>query len=62
MLVAASLELKAEKESAHSRVVSSVAFSSDGKTIVSGSADKTIKVWDAGVSALTPHAPPSPQI
>merc|ERR1712086_208776 len=50
---AASLELKAEKESAHSRNINSVAFSPDGKTIVSGSDDKTIKVWDAGVSALT---------
>ena len=48
MLVAASLELKAEKQSAHSRQVSSVAFSPDGKTIVSGSYDKTLKVWDAG--------------
>jgi WD40 repeat protein len=28
--------------------VRSVAFSPDGKTIVSGSYDKTIKVWDAG--------------
>ena len=57
MLVAASLELKAEKESAHSHYVLSVAFSPDGKTIVSGSSDKTIKVWDAGVSALTPSNP-----
>ena len=61
MLVAASLELKAEKESAHSGSGSnemiSVAFSPDGKTIVSGSFDKTIKVWDAGVSALTPSNP-----
>ena len=50
VLAAASLELKAEKQSAHSHNVSSVAFSSDGKTIVSGSWDHTIKVWDAGVA------------
>ena len=54
---AASLELKAEKQSAHSREVYSVAFSPDGKSIVSGSYDKTIKVWDAGVCALTPSNP-----
>ena len=53
MLVAASLELKAEKQSAHSDFVRSVAFSPDGTTIVSGSSDKTIKVWDAGVSTDT---------
>ena len=53
VLAAASLELKAEKQSAHSNYVTSVAFSPDGKTIVSGSADKTLKVWDAGVLALT---------
>ena len=50
MLVAASLDLKAEKQSAHSLYVASVAFSPDGKTIVSGSYDKTLKVWDAGAS------------
>ena len=47
-LATASLELKAEKQSTHSRWVSSVAFSPDGKSIVSGSGDQTIKVWDAG--------------
>ena len=53
---AASLELKAEKQSAHSNAVLSVAFSPDGKTIVSGSADQTLKVWDAGIPArLIPH-------
>ena len=58
---AASLELKAEKQSAHSSWVMSVAFSPDGKTIVSGSVDKTLKVWDAGAWALiplNPHAQP----
>ena len=57
MLATASLELKAEKQSAHSDVIWSVAFSPDGATIVSGSDDQTIKVWDAGVSALTPLTP-----
>ena len=47
-LATGSLELKAEKQSAHSGWVMSVAFNNDGTKIVSGSADKTIKVWDAG--------------
>ena len=55
-LATASLELKAEKQSAHSDRVSSVAFSPDGATIVSGSADNTIKVWDAGsLACQIPH-------
>ena len=58
--MAASLELKAEKQSAHSDWVRSVAFSPDGKTIVSGSDDETIKVWDAGVLALTTSNPYHP--
>ena len=59
MLAAASLELKAEKQSAHSNLVMSVAFSPDGTTIVSGSADQTIKVWDAGSPAHPfPHLTP----
>jgi hypothetical protein len=33
--------------SGHERWVSSVAFSPDGKRIVSGSEDDTLKVWDA---------------
>jgi len=35
-----------EKTNAHSHRILSVAFSPDGTKIVSGSADKTIKVWD----------------
>ena len=55
VLAAASLELKAEKQSAHSGAVASVAFSPDGKSIVSGSWDKTLK-WDAGTPACPiPH-------
>ena len=57
VLVAASLELKAEKRRAHSNSVHSVAFSPDGKSIVSGSYDLSIRVWDAGVSALAPSNP-----
>ena len=42
---ASSLALVAEKQNAHSLGVTSVAFSPDGKTIVSGSYDNTLKVW-----------------
>ena len=60
LLVAASLELMASKENAHSNRVNSVAFSPDGKTIVSGSYDHTIKVWGtlaflAVSGGLAPH-------
>jgi WD40 repeat protein len=45
-----------EKTNAHSGGVWSVAFSPDGTKIVSGSDDKTIKVWDSG--ALLPSKSP----
>ena len=40
--------LLGEKRNAHSEGINSVAFSPDGTKIVSGSDDKTIKVWDLG--------------
>ena len=40
------MELLSQKTEAHSDCINSVAFSPDGTKIVSGSADKTIKVWD----------------
>jgi WD40 repeat protein len=42
------LGLLSEKTNAHSDYLRSVAFSPDGTKIVSGSYDKTIKVWDSG--------------
>ena len=43
----ATLELKAEKANAHSAAISSVAYSPDGSQILTGSYDKSLKVWDA---------------
>ena len=42
------MELLSEKTNAHSGDIISVAFSPDGTKIVSGSNDRTIKVWDSG--------------
>ena len=42
------MELLSEKTDAHSQTITSLAFSPDGTKIVSGSYDKTIKVWDFG--------------
>ena len=46
--LAGKLELLSEKTNAHSTWIVSVAFSPDGTKIVSGSDDRTIKVWDSG--------------
>ena len=40
------MELIVEKQNAHSDYLRSVAFHPDGKSILSGSYDKTLKVWD----------------
>ncbi len=54
--MAAKLKLLSEKTNAHGDFIRSVAFSPDGTMIVSGSDDKTIKVWDSG--ALLPSNSP----
>jgi len=46
--LADALGLLSEKTDAHRSWIVSVAFSPDGSKIVSGSYDKTIKVWDSG--------------
>ena len=42
------MELLSQKTDAHSELITSVVFSPDGTKIVSGSLDKTIKVWESG--------------
>ena len=56
------MELLSEKKDAHSNVITSVAFSPDGTKIVSGSLDRTIKVWDVGAPRSPPIAPPWPKL
>jgi WD40 repeat protein len=45
-MIAMLINCVAEKTTAHGSTVTSVAFSPDGTKIVSGSNDRTIKVWD----------------
>jgi WD40 repeat protein len=47
----------AEKTTAHSESICSVSFSPDGTKIVSGSDDKTIKVWDSGALRVQNRPP-----
>ena len=54
------LNLKAETTNAHSKIIY-LSCSPDGTKIVSGSTDKTIKVWDAGMqwAQKPPFTPPA---
>ena len=49
--------LLSEKTNAHSDCINSVTFSPDGTKIVSGSHDRTIKVWESGAPepSKSPH-------
>ena len=55
--LAGTMELLSEKTNAHSLCITSVVFSPDGTKIVSGSFDKTIKVWESGAPepSKSPH-------
>ena len=55
--MAVSLELMAEKQSAHSHAIRSVDFGNDGTKIVSACKGGTIKIWDSGVNADTSQSP-----
>ncbi len=57
--MADTLEMLSEKTNAHSNYIRSVAFSPDGTKIVSGSVDKTIKVWDTGAPEPSSNRPSS---
>ena len=54
--------LLSEKTEAHSGTIWSVAFSPDGTKIVSGSVNKTIKVWDFGAQEPCQIASPWPKL
>ena len=61
-MCAGTLELKTTQADAHSDYIRSVGFSRDGTTIVSGSFDRSIKLWDAGsLGARIAPSPPWPK-
>ena len=66
MLATASLELKAEKQSAHAQQygqsIKAVQFSPDGLTIVSCGFDKTIKVWEVQQALPVPADADLPEL
>ena len=47
LLDASTLQPRGALMQGHTEAVASIAFSSDGKTIVSGSYDRTLRLWDA---------------
>ena len=57
---AESLNELAKVENADPMAIMSVQFDPDGKTIVSGGASGTLKVWDAGTSTAGTPPPDSP--
>ena len=61
-MIAKLINCVAEKPNAHSGTIRSEAFSPDGTKIVSGSDDKTIKVWDVGAPRSPQIAPPWPKL
>ena len=61
-MIATLINFVAGKPDAHSDYITSVAFSLDGTKIVSGSWDKTIKVWDLGAPRALKIAPPWPKL
>jgi len=44
-------KLLASRAKAHDDAVSSIAFAPDGKTLVSGSWDRTVKTWDSKLNS-----------
>jgi len=61
-MMATLINCVAEKTNAHSNYIRSVAFSPDGTKIVSGSNDRTIKVWDSSGAPRAQNRPSWPKL